>query len=251
MLEIGFSSRELLMSTPGDTPGRGKLKRFRVSRDTVPETVKLLKSSPPSSTDILHLAWILCALRRPAELTTLSSLAQNTLTDPEFVLYFIRYLRVANPRFDADHPFSARARFLAAATGEADTLSDCRTGLADRLVSKVSSRMDTLDPSTLACLAALTEATGINAPQVVDKAMKVDLTSWPEGTLVALNKAVFRSGYKGGKMICESALVALPGMTFDELLTLAAVVVAKNFPGRPIRQGSQGMLGITLGEDTS
>ncbi|KAF4759026.1 hypothetical protein FOZ63_027019 [Perkinsus olseni] len=200
------------------------------------ETVKLLNSSPSSSTDILHLAWILCALRRPAELTALSSLALNTLTDPEFVVYFIRYLREANPRFDADHPFSTISRFLAAATGEADTLSDSTvqilveefvrsvpdgqdscgacSALADRLVSKVSSRMDTLDPSTLACLAALTEATGINAPQVVDKAMRVDLTSLPEGTLVAVNKAVFRSGYKGGKLICESALVALPGMTF-------------------------------------
>ncbi|KAF4709101.1 hypothetical protein FOZ62_004600, partial [Perkinsus olseni] len=86
------------------------------------ETVKLLKSSPPSSTDILHLAWILCALRRL--LSSPPSLVWPRILLPEFVVYFIRYLREANPRFDADHPLSTIARFLAAATGEADTLSD-------------------------------------------------------------------------------------------------------------------------------
>ncbi|KAF4728708.1 hypothetical protein FOZ63_024334 [Perkinsus olseni] len=175
------------------------------------ETVKLLNSSPPSSTDVLHLAWILCALRRPAELTTLSSLAQNTLTDPEFVVYFIRYLREANPRFDADHPFSTIARFLAAATGEADTLSDSTVQiLVEEFVRSVPDGKIAAVPaqrwltgsclrshhawtpsSTLACLAALTEATGINPPQVVDKAMKgVQYAKGAKGCLASLSEKI-------------------------------------------------------------
>ncbi|KAF4709389.1 hypothetical protein FOZ62_003140 [Perkinsus olseni] len=176
----------------------------------MPATVKLRKSSsPPSSTDTLHLAWILCALRR-----LLSS--PPSLVRPRFVVYFIRYLREANPRFDADHPFSAIARFLAAATGEAGTLSDSTVQILVKefapsptgKIAAVPTQRSCLrshhawtPSSPLACLAALTEATGINVAQVVDKAMKIGLTSSPEGTLAAVNKAVFRSGYKGRELM--------------------------------------------------